>query len=336
MISKTKIIAEIGVNHNGDEKLLYDLIDQAKKSGADIVKFQCFKAETLVSKNIGKAAYQLKNTYDNNQFSMLKKLELKNEWYKKIIDYCNKKKIDLLFSPFSEEDINFLSSFGIDNFKIPSGEIINIPYLRLISSKSKSLIISTGMATYEEIDTALNILMSSGINKKNISLLHCTSEYPAPFDEINLNILSSFIKKYKINIGYSDHSNGIEVAIAAVALGAKVIEKHFTLDKKLNGPDHSASLDPKEFKMMVCSIRNIESALGKSEKNPTRSELKNLPYVRKKIVAKKNINIGEVFHDGNVCSKRSNEGISVFYWDKVIGKKATRQYKIDEGIIIES
>jgi N,N'-diacetyllegionaminate synthase len=336
MNNKTTIIAEIGVNHNGDEKLIYELIEKAIKSGADIVKFQSFTAKTLACKTIANAEYQIKNLNDNNQYCMLKKLQLKKSWYEKIIKFCNKKKIDFLFSPFSEEDIIFLSSLGIKRFKIPSGEIINIPYLRLISSKAKEIIMSTGMANYEEIDKALKILKNIGVSKKKISLLHCTSEYPAPFNQINLNVLKSFKEKYDVDIGYSDHSDGIEVAIAAVALGAKIIEKHFTLDKSFDGPDHNASLNPREFSIMVKSIRNIENALGHHEKVPTIAEIKNAPFVRKKIVAKKEIFIGDVFNEDNITSKRSSIGTSVFFWDQVIGKKSKKNYKIDEGIVIES
>lgn len=333
-MTKTLVIAEIGVNHNGNSLLLYKLIDKACECGADIIKFQSFSANTLTTKLTKKTNYQ-KKVKDVNQYEMLKSLELDKADYIKIINYCNRKKIKVLFSPFSIEDISFLSSLGIKEFKIPSGEIVNIPYLRLLSKLANKLIISTGMSTIDEIDNSIEILTSNSISRDQLSLLHCTSEYPAPFDEINLNVLSLFQKKYNLKVGYSDHSIGISVPIAAVALGAKIIEKHFTIDKNLIGPDHSASADPIEFKNMVDSIRNIEKALGSFEKKPTTSELLNLPLIRKFIVAKKKIKKGDFFSDDNLCAKRHSNGISVYFWDNVIGKKALKDFNVDEEIYID-
>ena len=335
MKSKVKIIAEIGVNHNGDLNLAFQLIDAAKSAGADIVKFQIFKADRLASKNSKKAIYQAKNNPKETQYQMLKKLELSYEMYKDILLYCKKIDIECIASAFDIDDINFLLESGQTVFKIPSGEIINIPYLRHIGKNATSVIMSTGMAGMEEIQNAISILLKEGIKRKNLSLLHCTSEYPAPMDELNLNVITMFKNHFGLSVGYSDHTIGIEVPIAAVALGASVIEKHFTLDKRLPGPDHNASIEQKDFTTLVKAIKNIEVALGVPDKKPSSSELKNLPIVRQYIVAKNTIKKGDILNNTNISSMRTGEGISVKYWDSVLGSKAIKDFKVNEIILTD-
>ena len=335
MKSKVKIIAEIGVNHNGDLNLAFQLIDAAKSAGADIVKFQIFKADRLASKYSKKATYQAKNNPKETQYQMLKKLELSYEMYKDILLYCKKIDIECIASAFDIDDINFLLESGQTVFKIPSGEIINIPYLRHIGKNATSVIMSTGMAGMEEIQNAISILLKEGIKRKNLSLLHCTSEYPAPMDELNLNVITMFKNHFGLSVGYSDHTIGIEVPIAAVALGASVIEKHFTLDKRLPGPDHNASIEQKDFTTLVKAIKNIEVALGVPDKKPSSSELKNLPIVRQYIVAKNTIKKGDILNNTNISSMRTGEGISVKYWDSVLGSKAIKDFKVNEIILTD-
>lgn len=332
-MSKIFIIAEAGVNHNGSLRIAKRLIDAAVKSGADAVKFQAFSADTLVSKYAPKAMYQKEATDKNeNQWGMLKKLELDFDAHKALFNYCRRKKIIFLSSAFDGKSIDLLASLGLRIFKIPSGEITNLPYLRKIGSLRKKVILSTGMANLKEIKDALGILVKSGTKKENITILHCNTAYPAPFKDVNLSAMVTIKRKFKINVGYSDHTLGIEVPIAAVALGARVIEKHFTLDKRMKGPDHKASLEPGELKQMVQAIRNIEVALGDGVKKASRSEEKNRIIVRKSIVAAKMIKKGEVLTVSNIAIKRPGTGISPMQWDKVIGRRAIKNFKSDELI----
>ncbi|MDD5530153.1 MAG: N-acetylneuraminate synthase [bacterium] len=330
------IIAEAGVNHNGSIKTAKEMIDVAVEAGVDAVKFQTFKTELLVSKYAQKAKYQKETTNKGEtQFEMIKKLELNKEFHKELIKYCNNKKIIFLSSPFDMESINLLIVLGLQIFKIPSGEITNLPYLRKIGSLNKKVIISTGMANMSEIKNALNILIKAGTKKENITILHCNTEYPTPMEDVNLRAMLTIKEIFKVNIGYSDHTLGIEIPITAVALGASVIEKHFTLDKNMEGPDHKASLEPSELEAMVKAIRNVEKALGTGIKKPSNSEIKNMDIVRKSIVALGNIRKGEVFTENNLIAKRTgSHGISPMKWDKVIGKKAKRRFREDEVIEI--
>jgi len=338
MNNHTVIIAEAGVNHNGDINLAKKLIDAAAEAGADYVKFQTFKTELLVSKNAKKADYQIKNqkNKNNSQFDMLKKLELAEETHYKLIDYCKQKNIKFLSTAFDFQSIDFLADLGIDFFKIPSGELTNYPYLKKIAKKKLPVVISTGMANLQEISDALKVFNSCEFykNNKNITILHCSSEYPTPMNVVNLSAMNTIGQKFNVEIGYSDHTLGIEIPIAAVAMGAKVIEKHFTLDNNLPGPDHKASLEPIELKNMVTAIRNIEKALGNGEKEPNNLELKNKPLVRKSIIAKKNINKGDILTEENITTKRPGTGLSPFFWDKVIGTSAIKNFNIDDFIEI--
>jgi len=334
-MNRVFIIAEAGVNHNGDIELAKKLIDVAADSGADAVKFQTFRAEKLVSKYARKAQYQ-KQTTDKNesQFDMIKKLELSEKDHKILLDYCKTKNIMFLSTPFDLESIELLSNLGLRIFKIPSGEITNLPYLRKIGSLNKQVILSTGMATLKEIEDALNILIGVGTSKENITVLHANTEYPTPIEDVNLSAMLTIRDKFQIKIGYSDHTQGIEIPIAAVALDAGVIEKHFTLDKEMEGPDHKASLEPDELKAMVKAIRNIEKAIGNGIKAPSPSESKNIAVARKSIVAAISIKQGEIFTEGNLTAKRPGNGISPMRWDDIIGKKAVRDFDPDEIIEI--
>ncbi len=333
-MNKTFIIAEAGVNHNGKLELAYKLIDTAAEAGADAVKFQTFKAEAVVSKSAPKADYQVETTKNTeSQYEMIKNLELDFETHKKLILYCKKKNIKFLSSPFDLESIELLDKLGLDTFKIPSGEIINLPYLRKIALYNKKVIMSTGMANLGEIEAALEVLINYGTKKENITVLHCNTEYPTPIEDVNLKAMLTIKSAFPgISVGYSDHTLGIEIPIAAVAMGATVIEKHFTLDKNMEGPDHKASLEPAELKAMVKAIRNIEKALGGGIKQSSPSELKNKPIVRKSIIAAKDIRKGEKFSENNMTIKRPGTGISPMRWDEVIGKKAIKDFKEDELI----
>jgi len=327
------IIAEAGVNHNGSLILAKELVDVAKECGADIVKFQSFKSSNLVIKDTKKAEYQSINTNnEDSQLEMLSKLELTYEEQLDLKNYCIRKNIEFLSTAFDLESLDLINKMNLKRFKIPSGEITNLPYLRKIGSFGKSIILSTGMANIEEIGSALNELYLAGTARKDISILHCTSEYPAPFIDINLRAMSTIKKEFNVKVGYSDHTLGIEVAFAAVSLGADIIEKHITLDKNLSGPDHKASLEPQEFKNLVKGIRNITVALGKNEKKIANSEIKNLQIVRKSIVAKKDIKKGEFFTEENLTTKRPAIGICPMRWDEIIGKKSNKNYKIDDLI----
>jgi len=327
------VIAEAGVNHNGSVEMAKQLIDVAVDAGADAVKFQTFKAEKLLCENTEKAEYQKKLSGDEeSQFEMIKKLELDVETHKKLIAYCGKKDIIFLSTPFDLDSINLLDNLDLDIFKIPSGEITNLPYLRAIGVLKKTVILSTGMSTLEEVKDAYNILVESGTLKKNITILHANTEYPTPFEDVNLKAMCTIRDKLDSKVGYSDHTLGIEVPIAAVAMGATVIEKHFTLDPNLPGPDHRASLEPAELKSMVSAIRNIELAMGDGVKKTSQSEIKNIQIVRKSIVAKKLIHKGEMFTENNLTTKRPLCGVSPMEWDNIIGTIATKEYLPDEAL----
>ncbi len=332
---KTFIIAEAGVNYNGSIDIAKKLISIAKEIGADAVKFQTFKAERLVCKSARKAEYQ-KNTTDadESQFDMIKRLELNEDAHRELICYCKNKNIIFLSTPFDLESIDLLNNLGLEIFKIPSGEITNLPYIRKIGRLKKKVILSTGMADLEEIGNAINVLTEYGTRKEDITVLHCNTEYPTPFEDVNLLAMLSIRDAFKVAVGYSDHTVGIEISIAAVALGATVIEKHFTLDKNMEGPDHKASLEPHELKAMVRAIRNIEKAMGDGIKKPSTSEIKNKLIVRKSIVAAKEIKKGEVLSEETLAVKRPGNGMSPLEWDRVIGKRAKRNFTEDEMIEI--
>jgi len=331
------IIAEAGVNHNGSIELAKKLIDVASESGADAVKFQTFKTENLVSKKAPKADYQNKTTDKNeSQFDMIKKLEIDRDAHRELMAHCANKNIMFLSTPFDHDSIDLLYELQLEIFKIPSGEITNLPYLRHIGGLGKKVILSTGMADIDEIEDALDILIEAGTAKKNITVLHANTMYPTPMKDVNLNAMLTIGKVFDVAYGYSDHTLGIEVDIAAIALGADVIEKHFTLDKTMNGPDHKASLEPDELMSMVNAIRNIEQALGSEVKKPSASEQPNISVARKSIVAKKVIKNGELFTEDNLAVKRPGDGVSPMKWDEIIGKKANKNYLEDEMIEIGS
>lgn len=335
MSSKTIIIAEAGVNHNGSIENAFKLVDAAVNAGVDYVKFQTFKADKLVSKNAQKADYQKENTGDHeeSQFEMLKKLELSHEQHELLIEYCKQKNIKFFSTAFDLESLQYLKNIGLDIVKIPSGEITNYPYLRLASKLFKKVILSTGMATIDEIQDAVNVFKQAGFQNQDITILHCNTEYPTPMSDVNLKAMLHIQEHFGTAIGYSDHTLGIEVPIAAVALGASMIEKHFTLDKKMEGPDHIASLEPIELKAMVDAIRNIENAIaGTGLKAPSPSEMKNIAIARKSIVAAKTIKVGEIFTEDNLTVKRPGTGISPMKWESLIGTKAERDFEIDECI----
>lgn len=330
-MNKIFIIAEAGVNHNGSIEIAKKLVDAAVAAGADAVKFQTFKAEKLVCKNAQKAEYQMETTDKaESQFDMLKKLELTVDMHKQLISYCNQKGIMFLSTPFDIDSLEFLVQCGVDIIKIPSGEITNYPYLRAVGRTGKKVIISSGMSTLDEVRDAVKVLKDNG--SKEIIVLHCNTEYPTPYADVNLKAMLTLRDELKIDVGYSDHTKGIEVPIAAAALGAMVIEKHFTLDKEMEGPDHRASLEPNELQEMVKAIRNIEIALGNGKKSPSESEKKNVGIVRKSIVARCNIIKGEKFTENNLTTKRPGTGISPMAWNDIIGKKAERDFKEDELI----
>jgi len=335
MEKKVLIIAEAGVNHNGSMDNARKLIDGAVVAGVDYIKFQTFKADKLVSKKAEKAEYQKKNaSNDETQFEMLKKLELSHEQHLELIAYANQQNIRFLSTPFDLESIDLLVSLGIKTGKVPSGDITNRPYLKKMAESFEDIIISTGMASLEEIGEALDVLLSSGQTKETITVLHCNTEYPTPMRDVNLKAMLQIGSVFDVKTGYSDHTLGIEVPIAAVALGAEVIEKHFTLDKNMEGPDHKASLEPGELTEMVRTIRNIEVALGSGEKKVTESEAKNKDIARKSIVASRRIEKGEVFSDENLTTKRPGDGINPMRWLEVTGKVAERDFAEDEKIEI--
>ncbi len=324
----TFIIAEAGVNHNGSMAIAKKLVDKAYEAGVDCVKFQTYIAENVMSKFAPKAEYQITNTSSNeSQLDMVKKLQLSFEDFAELKEYTEKKGLMFLSTPFDLESCDFLNNLGMSIFKIPSGEITNLPYLRKINSYKKDVILSTGMATLEEIQEALKVLKDC-----KVKLLHCTTEYPCPYESVNMNAMLTMKKVFNLPTGYSDHTQGIEIPIMAVSLGAEIIEKHFTLDKNMEGPDHKASLEPDELKQMAESIRNVEKAFGDGKKEPQQAELKNIAIARKSIVAKCNIKKGEIFTEKNLTTKRPGNGISPMKWDDIIGKISDKNYSEDELI----
>ena len=332
---RTTIIAEAGVNHNGSIDIAKKLIEEAAKAGADYIKFQTFETDKLVSKAAKQADYQKKNLgNETSQYEMLKKLELSAKDHHELIDCCNSNKIAFFSTAFDMESIDLLKKLQLPIWKIPSGEITNLPYVTKIGSLKKPVILSTGMATLGEIEAAIGLLENSGTKRDQITVLHCTTEYPAPLDEINLKAMITIGDAFKVKYGYSDHSEGIEIPLAAVAMGASVIEKHFTLDKNMEGPDHKASLEPFELKNMIDGIRKIERALGNGIKIPTPGEIKNKVAARKSIVASKTIKEGEFFSIDNLTVKRPGDGISPMLWNQFIGNKAKRDYQKDEQIVL--
>jgi N,N'-diacetyllegionaminate synthase len=333
--NKIIIIAEAGVNHNGCIETAKELIDAAAYAGADYVKFQTFTADTLVTRTVDKAEYQ-KNLTDKSesQFEMIKKLELTKEVHIELIQYCAGRGIKFLSTAFDINSIDLLLKLDIEFFKIPSGEITNLPYLRYIGKAGKPIILSTGMSNIFEIQEAITALIKSGTPKEKITVLHCNTEYPTPMQDVNLNAMLSIRDLLGVKIGYSDHTLGIEIPIAATAMGATVIEKHFTLDRNLPGPDHQASLEPDELKEMVQAIHNVEAAMGDGKKNPSPSELKNMPIARKSIVANKSIKKGNRFTEQNLAVKRPGTGISPMQWDDLLGKISKYDFQADDLIKI--
>lgn len=334
MRNNALIIAEAGVNHNGSLEIAKRLVDEASSAGVDIIKFQTFKAEKLVSKAAKQAEYQKKNIGkgEETQYAMLKKLELSNEQHEELIAYCKSKNIRFFSTAFDMDSIDYLHSLDLGLWKIPSGEITNYPYLKKIASYKEPVILSTGMCELTDIENAINVLVGNGVSRDIITVLHCNTEYPTPMKDVNLKAMLEIKEKFGVKIGYSDHTEGIEIPIAAVALGASVIEKHFTLDKNMEGPDHKASLEPSELKAMVKSIRNIEQALGTGHKTISESERKNIEIARKSIVAAKDIKEGDIFTEDNITVKRPGNGISPMEWENVIGKVAKRNFQEEELI----
>lgn len=333
MTQQTLIIAEAGVNHNGDLDLARQLIDAAAAAGADFVKFQTFNANRQVTRSAKKAVYQTQTTDSTeSQHQMLRRLELTEAMHHELIAHCATRNIGFFSTGFDIESVDLLVSLGQDHFKIPSGEITNLPYLRHIGQLGKKVILSTGMATLGEIEAAIDVLEQAGTPRGKLTVLHCTTEYPTPMIEVNLRAMQSIQAAFGVAVGYSDHTQGIEVAIAAVAMGATVIEKHFTLDRKLPGPDHQASLEPAELSAMVAAIRNIEAALGDGIKRLTPSEARNKPVARKSLVASRVIKAGEVFTADNLTTKRPGTGISPMRLNEVVGRKASRDFAEEESI----
>lgn len=333
-MKKTLIIAEAGVNHNGSITMAKKMIDVAADAGVDYVKFQTFKASNLVTKFATRADYQQQNMEDNDnlQYTMLKQLELLPEQHIELIEYCKVKGVKFFSTAFDFDSVDFLASLHLGLWKIPSGEITNYPYLKKIAGFHEPVILSTGMSTLEEIESAMGVLIGNGLQKEQITVLHCNTEYPTPMCDVNLSAMSEMRRQLAVSIGYSDHTQGIEVPIAAVALGAEVIEKHFTLDRNLPGPDHKASLEPLELKAMVFAIRNIEQAIGKGHKTVSVSENKNKAVARKSIVAATSIRKGETFTEKNLAVKRPGTGINPMCWPEMIGEKAPRDFEEDELI----
>lgn len=330
---KTLIIAEAGVNHNGDLAMARQLVEVAAQSGADFVKFQTFKADRLVTRQAAKADYQRQLTAeDESQYDMIRRLELTPEMHVALIEHCARQGIRFLSTGFDIESLDLLAGFGMPLFKIPSGEITNLPYLQHIGRMGTPVILSTGMADMAEIGAALDVLERAGTPRQQITVLHCNTEYPTPMRDVNLRAMLSIRDAYGVQVGYSDHTAGIEVPIAAVALGATIIEKHFTLDRNLPGPDHQASLEPGELKAMVTAIRNIELALGDGVKRPSASEVKNIPIARKSLVAAGPIRAGEPFTRANLAVKRPGTGVSPMRMDGVLGRVARRDFQTDELI----
>ena len=326
------IIAEAGVNHNGSIEMAKQLIDAAVVAGVDYVKFQTFKAEKLVTKEAKQAEYQQRNAADDSQYAMLKKLELSQAQHEELVSYCKQKGVRFLSTAFDLESIEYLHSLHLGVWKIPSGEITNYPCLKKIAQYGEPVIMSTGMCSMDDVEQAISVLLKNGLTKEQITLLHCNTEYPTPMQDVNLKAMLQLRDEFGIKVGYSDHTKGIEVPIAAVALGAEVIEKHFTLDRNLPGPDHKASLEPNELKAMVDAIRNIKQALGNGQKCVSASEEKNMAIARKSIVAARDIKKGELLTENNLTTKRPGTGISPMCWEEVIGTKAIRDFEEDELI----
>lgn len=327
------IVAEAGVNHNGDIEMAHRMIEVAAESGADLVKFQTFTAEELVTRWAEKAVYQKQTTEaTESQYDMLRRLELNRQMHESLMAHCRERGIGFLSTPFDTVSVDLLVELGIERFKIPSGEITNLPYLRHIGRYGKPIILSTGMAKLGEIESALSILEKAGTQKGLITVLHCNTDYPTPMSDVNLLAMLTIRDEFGVEVGYSDHTLGIEVSVAALALGATIIEKHFTLDRNLPGPDHRASLEPGELKAMVQAIRNIELALGDGIKRPSPSEARNKPIARKSLVASRPISKGETFTQDNLAVKRPGTGISPMCWDEVVGRSAPRDFSLNELI----
>lgn len=331
---RTLIIAEAGVNHNGSLDLARRLIDAAAAAGVDYVKFQTFQADRLVTRDARQAAYQSRNINDgqDSQYEMLKRLELSPDDHRTLISYCKAKGVSFFSTAFDLPSIDFLASLGMPLWKVPSGELTNFPYLRQIGLTCKPVILSTGMATLDEVEQAIGVLTRFGTPRNGITLLHCTTEYPAPKDQVNLRAMETMRERFGMPVGYSDHTEGIEIPVAAVAMGACVIEKHFTLDRTLPGPDHKASLEPGELTDMVSQIRAVESALGDGTKSPAPAEMPNIPIARKSIVAAVDIRRGELFTEENLTAKRPGTGLSPMLWESVVGQRAVRDFEADEAI----
>lgn len=327
------IIAEVGVNHNGSLEIAKELVDIAVDCGVDAVKFQTFKTSALVTRQAQQAEYQTHNTgKQESQFDMLQRLELSEADHYELLAYCQQRQIEFMSTPFDLQSVQFLNGLGIQRFKIPSGEITNYPYLKMIGKFNKQIVLSTGMTNIGEVESTLNLLIESGTPKEQITILHATTNYPTKMADVNLKAMQTIQNAFRVKVGYSDHTPGIEVATAAVAMGASMIEKHFTLDKNMEGPDHKASLEPYELKAMVRAIRNIELAMGDGIKRPSASEAKNMPVARKSIVAACDIKQGEVFTEQNITVKRPGLGISPMRWNEVIGQVAIKDYKLDDLI----
>ena len=336
-MSHTLIIAEAGVNHNGSIEMAKQLVEKAVEAGVDYIKFQTFKASKLVTNSAKQAEYQQRNigSQENSQYQMLKKLELSPEEHQILIDYCHELGIKFFSTAFDFDSVEYLHSLGLGLWKIPSGEVTNYPFLKRIAAYNEKTILSTGMCDMEDVRAAVNALYKNGLSKENLNLLHCNTEYPTPFEDVNLKAMDALRNEFGVEVGYSDHTKGIEVPIAAVALGATVIEKHFTLDRTLPGPDHKASLEPDELKAMVSAIRNIEKAVGgDGTKHVSESERKNIAIARKSIVAACDIKAGVVFTEQNLTVKRPGSGISPMRWEEVLGMKAKRDFAEDELIEI--
>jgi len=331
--ARTLVIAEAGVNHNGDLGMALRLVDVAADAGADFVKFQTFSAARLATAAASKADYQsARSGGDESQLAMLRRLELSADAHAQIVARCRDRSIGFLSTGFDIESVDFLIGLGIPMIKIPSGELTNMPYLRYVGALGLPTVLSTGMAELDEVAQAIAVLEVAGLTRKRLTVLHCTTEYPAPYADVNLRAMQAMRSAFGVEVGYSDHTRGIEVAIAAVALGARVIEKHFTLDCGLPGPDHCASLPPEQLAAMVSAIRNVELALGSGDKRPTGAELKNKAVARKSIVAARAIRAGELFSADNLAVKRPGTGVSPMRWDELIGRPACRDYAIDEMI----
>lgn len=331
------IIAEAGVNHNGSLEIAKKLVDKAVEAGVDIIKFQTFKAEKLVSKSAKQAEYQKKNIgakSDDSQYNMLKKLELSEQDHQELVDYCNKKGIRFWSTAFDLDSIDYLHTLNLGLWKIPSGEITNYPYIKKIAQYHEPVILSTGMCEMDDISAVMTVLCENGVDRNRITILHCNTEYPTPYEDVNLLAMQQIKEDFQVEVGYSDHTRGIEVPIAAVALGASVIEKHFTLDRNMEGPDHKASLEPDELKTMVSAIRNIEKALGSNKKTVSDSERKNIAIARKSIVAACPIKKGDLLTESNLTVKRPGTGISPMRWEEVIGTKAVKDFNEEDLIEI--